>query len=253
MELPPDDSTRWSSPGLFPDLSAGAVHVWRFALEVPPERFDRLSGLVSDKEQRQAAQFRTDELARRFIVRRARLRQLLGQYLHLQPEAIRFGQNEFGKPALIAPADQARIRFSTSHSGQFGLVAVAWELELGVDIERVRAMDDFDAMCRQCLAPAEREALERLEAEKRLPAFFRIWVCKEAMLKALGTGLSVDMKRVVVDFREAGPLTFQALDFDRERIRFPPWQLWELHPHPGYAGALAAPQQVVSLQCFCWP
>ena len=44
--------------------------------------------------------------------------------------------------------------------------------------------------------PREIEQLSRLPMNQRRPMFFRLWTRKEALLKALGTGLSTEMSRL---------------------------------------------------------
>lgn len=93
-----------------------------------------------------------------------------------------FRRAENGKPYAEGAAF-----FNISHSGSFAAAAVS-DFEVGVDIERIRAVNlkIADKFCGD-----EREYI--LSAENREKAFFEIWTAKEAYLKKCGTGLTVPL------------------------------------------------------------
>ena len=110
-----------------------------------------------------------------------------------EPSALRFAHNAFGKPSL---AEAPGCHFNLSHSGDAALLAIDAGAPVGVDIEIERAMDDIDAMAQAHFTDAERDALQRSSAGTRAAAFLRTWTRKEACLKAVGTGLSVDPRQL---------------------------------------------------------
>ena len=73
------------------------------------------------------------------------------------------------------------MRFNLSHSGDVTLVAVARDSEVGVDVERIRPVIEMRAIARRWLGRDDM-------ADER--EFLRAWTRHEAMLKALGVGLS---------------------------------------------------------------
>jgi phosphopantetheinyl transferase len=89
------------------------------------------------------------------------LREILGRYLGLPANELRFERSRHGKPRLASPGDD--LAFNLSHSSSLALVAVA-RREVGVDVERFRA--------------------------KRPIGFYRRWADREARVKCLGTGLT---------------------------------------------------------------
>lgn len=107
-----------------------------------------------------------------------------------------------GKPA--AP-DAGGIEFNLSHSGSHVLIAFARDQALGVDVEAVDGRHrSIMAIAQRFFAPDEAAALARLdEAERRL-AFLRLWTCKEAVLKALGSGLHFGLDRLRFSLDAAG-------------------------------------------------
>src|SRR5690606_29615680 len=101
------------------------------------------------------------------------------------PREIRFTVSELGKLSL--PGGPS---FNISHSGNFILVALAPEGRLGVDVEAVRPLRDLLGLARTSFAYDELCTVATLPDAHRLRPFFRIWARKEAVLKALGLGLT---------------------------------------------------------------
>ena len=112
------------------------------------------------------------------------------------------------------------------------LVAAA---PVGVDVERRDRSGDLD-VTRVAFADDEQAELEALPPAARASAFLAAWTRKEALLKALGHGLSVDPRSVSVTY----------LDDVEARVRrlpdeFGPPDAWSLVPLGGddWIGAAA--------------
>ena len=140
------------------------------------------------------------------------LRALLGRWLERDPAGLRFVLGEHGKPALAS----GELEFSVSHSGDLVAIAVAEGRAVGIDVERVRDVEE-ERVADRLFAPAEAEALRSLPAAERTSEFFRLWTRKEAYVKALGTGIATGLSEVGEG-----------------------WTVVDLPVPPGYAGALAA-------------
>jgi 4'-phosphopantetheinyl transferase len=118
---------------------------------------------------------------------RRALRRVLGYYLNADPEQIELRLGEHGKPALADPT--APLRFNLSHSGGAALIAVARELEVGVDVERIRPRRDPLRLAERALEPAAVEAIRAAAPSERLASFHAAWTRHEAVAKCHGTGL----------------------------------------------------------------
>jgi 4'-phosphopantetheinyl transferase len=101
------------------------------------------------------------------------------------PAALALHSTDLGKPFLSAGPS-----FSISHSGNEVLVAVAPGGRIGIDVEEVRTLMHLLSLARTSFTYGELASVAALPDEARVRAFFRIWTRKEAMLKALGCGLS---------------------------------------------------------------
>ncbi len=213
------------------------VVVWSWSLESEPLSFQAAEALLSDDEKVRGRRFVTAPLRHRFVVARARLRSLLGEQLGRDPRALVFAENAFGKPRL---ADHPSVHFSLSHSGDQAALAVSEQREIGVDIERVRPLDHLD-LARRYFHPNEVAEIEAVMApDEQLQTFFRIWTLKEAIVKAIGKGLSIPLDTFDVSIATSPPTMVLAPE-DAP-------QAWWLHQTTGdYCFALAVPGGEVGL------
>ncbi len=210
-----DATTRLHPPGAFLDpvslLERPEVHLWwkgpRDAGDAAEER-----GWLSDAERRRCERFHDPRDARAFRARRLFLRAVLAGYLGRDPSELSFGENPFGKPVLRASEG---LSFNLSRSGGWVLLAVTRGREVGVDLERaaewLEREDELAAVVRLVFSAREREAFARLPPSARSAAFLRVWTRKEALVKALGTGLSREPASFEVGLDD-GPSGPRALD-----------------------------------------
>ena len=77
---------------------------------------------------------------------------------------------------------------------------------MGVDLEVLRPSPAHHAIARRFFAPEEIRDIEAAPPGEFTAGFIACWVRKEACLKAVGAGLALPMKEVVVPTRPtAGP------------------------------------------------
>jgi 4'-phosphopantetheinyl transferase len=208
-----------------PAPAAEDVHVWRVNVDAFAAAPAWMHGVLSPEESARAARFGFERDRRRFVVRHAALRLLLGRYLDADPAALCFTYGPQGKPALERGG---ALSFSMSHSNGLALVALARGREVGVDVEWcARGIDALD-IARQFFSEREADALAALGPSQRRSAFFRLWTRKEALLKATGLGLSVPLREV-----EALPAPSTCDPAAR-------WSCVQFAPADGYAAAVAA-------------
>src|SRR5215203_7404019 len=117
----------------------------------------------------------------------SRLREVLAVYLGAEAGQIELEPGPHGKPQLAQPG---RLRFNLSHSRELALIAVGGQLEVGVDVERMRAGRDVVALAERVLEPEDVAAVRGAPAARRDLVFHQLWTRHEARLKCLGVGLS---------------------------------------------------------------
>lgn len=170
------------------------VTIWRLSLtEVPDETY--LLDLLDTDEQQRAARYGHVLVRRRFLICRAALRLLLAQCLVVDPCTLRLKTDAWGKPYLAKPS--SRIVFNLSHTDDLALIALTFDHALGVDIEGWRATRSQEAIARRCFAATEFAYWRALPENRRTEAFFTLWTRKEAFAKAVGTGISIGLERIV--------------------------------------------------------
>ncbi len=130
----------------------------------------------------------------------------------------------------------ATISFNVSHGGGHGLIAVAPEGRLGVDVEERVPRGDLDGLIRTVLGPGEKAELALARGSHKLHLFYNLWTMKEALLKALGTGLSSGMSEFEIPLAMRRGMTTTIFRFPRmPEVR---WRLEDLG-NEDFAAAIA--------------
>jgi 4'-phosphopantetheinyl transferase len=97
--------------------------------------------------------------------------------------------SRFNKPYFNQRSD-----FSIAHSGGLVIAAGTIKGKVGVDVEKISTLgiEDYEDQ----LTFREWEHINN--SSDRLKAFFNIWTKKEALVKAMGFGINIDLKRLEV-------------------------------------------------------
>lgn len=167
--------------------------LWQVDLDAAPAP-EALASL-SPAEEARAARFVFRRDRERYVAAHAALRQLLSFPAGRPAAELAFAEGEFGKPALV---DCPGLQFNLSHSGGMALIAIGRGFEIGVDVELERAVPDALELAANYFTPDELRMLAALPADARDHAFLVGWTRKEAFLKALGLGITVDLRSVEV-------------------------------------------------------
>ncbi len=150
--------------------------------------------LLSAEERDRADRFVLPELRRRFVVCRGCLRQLLGSATERAASDIRFRYERWGKPQLVSDVIPA-LHFNVSHSSDWALIALS-RSPVGIDLEVPTGRVQYRSIVSQVLSPSEQAGWDALPASEREAAIMRLWVCKEALLKAMGLGIAEGLRQV---------------------------------------------------------
>ena len=147
---------------------------------------------LNDCERERGRHFVYDGPRRRFALCRAALRAILCNRLGCENKQLQFEPAEYGKPIALVDGMPVSVSFNVSHSGEHGLIAVAPEGRLGVDVEERVAHRNMDLLIEGVFGPSEQAELASTRGRHKINLFFRLWTIKEALIKALGTGFSLD-------------------------------------------------------------
>ena len=227
----------WKSSLLNLDLHVDDVHVWRVKVTDMVASGGVRSTNLSKAELERANRFQFEKDRDRFIVSHVSLREILGRYLDLPPAEIKFELGEFGKPYIDSLPTVDGLSFNLSHSGEYILIAIGCNREVGVDVEKIRPQIDLEGIARRFFSPREVESLFKIEDELRLEAFFRCWTRKEAYVKARGGGLSIPLDQFDVTLDPESPAALLATRDDPGLASR--WSLISIDLDQGYLAALA--------------
>jgi len=247
MSVPPDSA-----------VPADLSRAWRVhLLEVPPAAsragvqvarvdFDWRVPLASpayavlnDAERARAGRYLRHEDAVRSAATRAALRDVLGAALGVAPREIAIVVDEAGRPSLD-PAHRASLDFNVSHAGSHALIAWAGAGRVGVDIESCDRRTDWRALTSEVCASAEAAYLDGLPLAARADAFMRVWSAKEALLKALGTGIVGGLRAfAVVPPRDAATPATTIVEPAAPAAGVAAFDAGWLDAAPGYAACVA--------------
>ncbi|UNO48757.1 4'-phosphopantetheinyl transferase family protein [Alicyclobacillus acidoterrestris] len=113
-------------------------------------------------------------------------------------------RNFYGQDVSLEklPAGKPKIReslgfdFNISHADKMMICGVTRHGMIGVDIEKVTNIDV--SIASEFLTHEERHFLMR-NGNGNVDDFFRLWTLKEAFVKAIGTGITDDLKAIQFD------------------------------------------------------
>ncbi len=211
------------------------IHLWALPLESLKPGLAFFEQHLKPLEKQQAARFVKAADRERFILCRGAMRLILGFYLKVTPLSLAFQTNEYGKPELLDANGRPLLQFNLSHSGQQGLLAVTRSSPLGVDVEQLQPCADFLGIAERFFSVEERAMLGALSTNEQMQAFYQLWTCKEAFIKALGKGLSVALNKFSIVLGDNPAVASIAPEISVEKN----WQLIVFEPAAGYAGSLA--------------
>jgi 4'-phosphopantetheinyl transferase len=215
-------------------MEHNAIDVWLISCECTADPGSY--GILSEGERKRADAFKFPEHRRRYINAHVCLRQILHRYTAVPPDALQFGCGESGKPFLENGGYACSLGFNLSHSAELAVVAVAAKPEIGVDVEWIRPVPDWEEIARGSFHPAETEWIRAATPDLRTEAFFQVWTSKEAYIKTSGQGLAHPLD----SFAVVGEAPQREYVITRLELPF------------GYAGAIAYPPPECEIHQSWW-
>jgi 4'-phosphopantetheinyl transferase len=173
-----------TAPGVMP-LADTEVHLWKAHLRTGNEQLAR--NILSQGEWQRAARFRFDKDRARFLHSHVHLRAVLSTYVDSSPGKLEFHSGSNGKPTLYSP--KKSVCFSLSHSGDCMLIAITRDMEIGVDVEKLRPVSHARQLARRYFPDDDCSRLDHLEGEALSRMFMLLWTRFEATRKMSGSGV----------------------------------------------------------------
>ena len=214
------------------ELLSNEVHIWRENLDNVKPLLEDFAQLLSEDELVRARRFHFEQHRQRFIAGRGILRNILGRYLNVEPSQINFGYEPRGKPFLDESCNQINLKFNLSHSQNYALYVMSLNNSIGVDLECINSKTDVASLAQRFFSPSEFAVIESASDKQQQQLFFRYWTCKEAYLKATGTGLS-DLEKIEISLTSEQPARLNIPGVSDE------WNLLEIQPFSNCAATVA--------------
>lgn len=159
--------------------------------------------ILSDREQDKAMRFINQKDKERYLVSKYCLRKLLAYFLDTSAAEVDFFTKDEQKPATKG------IEFNISHTGNYVVIGISRKL-IGVDVEFLNREFDFDSILETGFSAREVEFIGKTSVD--VTNFYTLWTRKEALLKAVGEGLSDNLHEIdcLNDVLERNKLEFKA-------------------------------------------
>lgn len=125
-------------------------------------------------------------------ISRYQRRKILAKALELPEHSLIFSLTEFGKPILN---NQQRIGFNQSHSQSMYVLAWSADIQhIGVDVEDLSRVMRVESLAKHSLTDNEYQCFEQATDQQRY--WLKLWTIKEAVLKASGLGIRLNLNEL---------------------------------------------------------
>jgi 4'-phosphopantetheinyl transferase len=238
-----------ATPQVPEPLSPGVIHLWSLVIPeriIPEQPSESITGfaILSPDEQERAQRYIRLTSRYQFIITRACLRYLLGQYLQRDPQTLCFEYSASGKPSLREGSADLRLQFNLSHSRERVLYAISLDLAIGVDLEWRNPQIQYQDLAHRICTPNEWEIFKALSLQQQQDRFFKIWTRKEALIKYFGDRLFDEL----LTYEVTKPSRFcDWVETQGQRI----W-LQDLERFEDFAAAIALTQPPHQIQTYYW-
>jgi 4'-phosphopantetheinyl transferase len=219
------------SVNCFPELEQGGIHVWCAFYYNNDHLLRQCCEVLTPAESEYVHYYKFSKDQDGFVVTRGLLRILLSSYLQTGTDELNIARHRKGKPYQL---NDPGLFFNISNSGDCCIFAFSRNGEVGIDIEKIRPLDDIDGLITTNFNPGEQDYINS-NAEERLSRFVKFWTLKEAFLKAIGEGMRLTPEKLEFS---CGDDEFRLRSF-AGIVESDDWIFTDLAPDDDYKGTLA--------------
>jgi 4'-phosphopantetheinyl transferase len=209
--------------------------VWR--IYIPDFNFEKAEFFLSPEEKKRMGKYKFEKDRKTYAAGRSALRLILSRFLKEKPRDLKFTYNNYGKPK-IETHSETKICFNISHSGEFALIAVGFDAEIGIDIEFAGELD-YLALAESVFSEQELAELKTVPVKYLKTSFYKLWTRKEAFIKAVGMGLSFSLKEFDVSL--ISNITPQITIHKSQSSFDTGWEVCEIFVSEQYCASLVFP------------
>jgi len=161
----------------------------KFSTPFPIKKWAFYYQQLPDDIQERIRRYRKEENKYQLMLGRLLLKEGMQQLGYRDFQLVDLYYNDFNCPLW-----RRDIHFNIAHSGNIVGCAFSETLKIGLDIEKIRPINlkDFEYI----LNNLDHENIAK--AVNPYDAFFKIWTIKEAVTKAIGKGLAIDVQQIYI-------------------------------------------------------
>jgi len=215
------------------------IHLWSLLPDqINDSVLSSCESLLSEKEDDRRRRFRFKKDRRQYAISRALVRTVLSGYTGIDAHKLKFSENRYEKPEIVASENSPPIRFNLSHTDGFILCGIALKDDIGVDVECTeREGRNTDEIAERYFSPSENAYLRNTSKFIRKEKFFYLWTLKEAFIKAKGLGLSMPLDRFSFDLSNKKNIK---ISFPERNDDSKNWRFWSIRPSLRHIAGVAA-------------
>jgi 4'-phosphopantetheinyl transferase len=195
--------------------------------------------MLTEREKAQEQRFHFAADRRRYLVARALVRTTLSRYTSIDPAALIFSANAYGKPHIEeTQSELSQLTFNLSHTQGLIALAITKTLAIGVDVESVCARPNPFGIAENYFSPDEITEFNRVSPDQKTTRFYEFWTLKESYIKARGLGLSIPLNKFSFRLQSDNDIGFfvtPELSDDARR-----WRFWQLQVDPNHLLAICS-------------
>ncbi|MBX4266846.1 4'-phosphopantetheinyl transferase family protein [Clostridium estertheticum] len=171
-------------------IAIGDYHAWIIDVRSFNNYIKDIKETLSDEEIKKSGEIKIKNNELLFCLRKGITRIILSSFLNMKPNEIKYSRNVYGRP-FISNSYYKDFRFNISHSKEYLFVGIATKGDIGVDIEKTNLKLRYSLLAESVFSPKELVMYNNYNELNKLCSFYKAWVQKEAISKALGVGISI--------------------------------------------------------------
>lgn len=177
-------NVNWRGIDICPFSSSNQTDIWRIHIGSNLSHIQNFSSIIDANELLKANKYYKAADRDRTLLSRIALRLILGKYLNQDPKDLVLSVDHNDKLILIETLS-SELKFNISYAKDYILIAIS-PLEVGIDIEFVDPNFEFKDILNEYFT---KEEISYIEENNSIARFFAAWTKKEALAKAIGSGL----------------------------------------------------------------
>lgn len=159
--------------------------------------WSKASRSIQPEEKERIGRFVFKRDAKRSIIGQLMIRKFLSEAIQLPWSQIKTKRDLNNKPII----EGFNINFNVSHDGNFVVLAGEEDISVGIDIMRNcykggKSLNEFFRLMHRNFHLNEWAYINKGTDMKKINSFYRFWCLKESYVKATGTGLTIDLKKI---------------------------------------------------------